>query len=69
MYLQFQMLQKTQMKELLLLILKQIFTMTPGYTKLSLIIIQDFKMSKERLRSQSCQLTSSSVSPMFLLLH
>lgn len=26
--------------------------MTPGYAKFSLIIIQDFKISKERLKSQ-----------------
>lgn len=39
-------------ERVLLFILNQIFTMTPGYAKFSLIIIKDLKMSKERLKSQ-----------------
>lgn len=59
------------MKVLSLLILNQIFTMTPGYTKFQLNIFQDFKMSKEELKSQfpSKQLfrfTNASITPLNL---
>lgn len=60
---------ETQMKGLLLLILNQIFTMTPGWAKLLLIIIPDLKTSKDRSTRQSFFLNNSSISPMFVSLH